>query len=85
MGGYLFKSKTNDKAIFFPAVGWVYNGIQGLGEDGEYWLRTYSYDYWPHQAHILGFRNGDSLTSMLTAAYYARQYGANVRAVYVGQ
>ena len=85
MGGYLFKSKTNDKAIFFPAVGWVYNGIQGLGEDGEYWLRTYSYDYWPHQAHILGFRNGDSLTSMLTAAYYARQYGASVRAVYVGQ
>ncbi|MBO4721841.1 MAG: hypothetical protein J5629_02795 [Muribaculaceae bacterium] len=82
MGGYLFKSKTNDKAIFFPAVGWVYNGIQGLGEDGEYWLRTYSYDYWPHQAHILGFRNGDSLTSMLTAAYYARQYGANVRAVH---
>ena len=85
MGGYLFKSKTNDKAIFFPAVGWVYNGIQGLGEDGEYWLRTYSYDYWPHQAHILGFRNGDSLTSMLTAAYYSRQYGAIVRAVYVGQ
>ena len=81
MGGYLFKSKINTEALFFLAAGWYSsNGFQGVDKDGSYWLRTY-YNYRPSLAHVIAFRN----MSSLMAAYFARQNGCSVRAVYVGQ
>ena len=79
MGGYLFKSNTNGRAVFFPAAGRVYNnGIQDIGVNGFYWSCKYDYDIRPDLGYILGFMG-------LKGYYYNRHYGASVRAVYVGQ
>ena len=80
IGGYLFKSKTNDNAIFLPLPGWNPRGT-GLDAVGNYWSRGYDYDIWPNLAYILGieYRTGPD------AFYLPRYYGANVRAVYVAQ
>ena len=79
MGGYIFKSNTNGKAVFFPAAGWVYNnGVQDIGGNGFYWSCKYDYDIRPDLGYILGFKG-------LTGYYCNRHYCASVRAVYVGQ
>ena len=81
MGGYLFKSNTNGKAVFLPAAGWLYNGVQDVGSDGHYWSCMYDFDIRPDLGLILGFQN----QSGLAGYYYNRYYGASVRPVYVGQ
>ena len=82
MGGYLFKSNTNSKAVFFPAAGWPYNGgVQGLGSEGFYWSRRYDYDIRPDLGYILGFGSQNALNGY----YFNRYYGASIRPVYVGQ
>ena len=78
MGGFLFKSKINGNAIFIPAAGWIYNGVQGLETDGTYWCRDYYYDFRPDLAFALGFRKMANLTPI----YYARHNGASVRPVH---
>ena len=80
IGGYLFKSKTNGKAIFLPLPGWNPKGT-GSESVGSYWSRGYDYDIWPNLAYILGikYRTGPD------AFYLPRYYGGNVRPVYVGQ
>lgn len=80
IGGYLFKSNSNDNAIFFPLPGWNPRGT-GLDAVGNYWSRGYDYDIWPNLAYILGikYRTGPD------AFYLPRYYGGNVRPVYVGQ
>jgi hypothetical protein len=86
IGGYLFKSNSNDNAIFFPLPGWNPKGT-GLDAVGNYWSRGYDYDIWPHMACVLCIKY-NRVTSGITGAYAAylpRHYGANVRAVYVGQ
>ncbi|MBQ9584399.1 MAG: hypothetical protein IJR20_00180, partial [Muribaculaceae bacterium] len=81
MGGFLFKSNTNDRAIFLPAAGWGYNGVQDLGTDGRYWSSGYYYDVRPDLGYILGFRTNSGLTGY----YFNRYVGASVRPVYVEQ
>ena len=81
MGGCLFKSKTNDSAIFFPLAGWRPDGL-GLDAVGNYWSHHYDYGTWPHLAYILCIKYGNTGAY---GAYLPRHYGANVRAVYVGQ
>ena len=44
MIGYVFKSKANGMAIFFPLAGCEPNGA-GLETTGYYWTREYNYDY----------------------------------------
>ena len=78
MGGFPFKSKINGNAIFIPAAGWIYNGVQGLETDGTYWCRDYYYDKRPDLAFALGFRK----MANLTPSYYARHNGASVRPVH---
>jgi hypothetical protein len=79
-GGYIFKSNSNDNAIFLPLPGWNPRGT-GLDAVGNYWSRGYDYDIWPNLAYILGikYRTGPD------AFYLPRYYGGNVRAVHVGQ
>ena len=80
LGGYLFKSKTNNGVVFFPAAGFYNtNVIEALGTAGNYWLRTASSPSRPDRADVLGFRYGNM--GMITAAYYGRQWSGNVRAV----
>ena len=81
MGGCLFKSKTNDSAIFLPLPGWRPDGL-GLDAVGNYWSHHYDYDTWPHLAYILCIKYGNTGAY---GAYLPRHYGANVRAVHVGQ
>ena len=57
MGGYLFKSNTNGKAVFLPAAGWLYNGVQDVGSDGRYWSCMYDFDIRPDLGYILGKRS----------------------------
>ena len=85
IGGYLFKSKTNNEVVFFPAAGWHNNqgGIDELGTGGNYWLCSISKSYRQDNAYILGIRYGNM--GMLTAAIYARHWGSSVRPVHVGQ
>ena len=81
--GYLFRSNTNDRAVFFPAAGWYStHGLYGLGSNGAYWCRTYnsSKSKW---AHCLGIQYGNM--GYLNTSNFARQNGCNVRAVHVGQ
>jgi hypothetical protein len=85
MSGYLFKSDINNRAIFFPATGWIYNGLHGLGTEANYWCRSYSSDNWPSRAIVLHFRGNALHDTALGLYYYARQNGCNVRAVHVGQ
>ena len=83
--GYLFKSNTNNRAVFFPAAGWP-SGNGGYGGEesgGNYWSRIMFNDEPQNYAVILGFRN--SSMGMLTLAYFSRHHGSSVRAVYVGQ
>ena len=84
MGGYLFKSKTNDRAVFFPAAGW-YNpyGFQELEAAGNYWSRFNLYTSLPYCAYNLGFLYGNMGFNGL--GYIGRQNGCSVRAVHVGQ
>ena len=79
-GGYIFKSNSNDNAIFLPLPGWNPRGT-GLDAVGNYWSRGYRYDIWPNLAYILGikYRTGPD------AFYLPRYYGAIVRPVHVGQ
>ena len=51
-GGYIFKSNSNDNAIFFPLPGWNPRGT-GLDAVGNYWSRGYRYDIWPNLAYVL--------------------------------
>ncbi|MBR5639798.1 MAG: hypothetical protein IKW83_08555 [Muribaculaceae bacterium] len=83
--GYLFKSNTNNRAVFFPAAGWpVGNGGYGGEESGgNYWSRIMFDDEPQNYAVTLGFRN--SSMGSLTPALYSRHWGSSVRAVYVGQ
>ncbi len=81
MGGFLFKSNTNGKAIFLPAAGYPYNGVQDVGSDGRYLSCMYDYDVRPDLGYILAFQSQGGLTGY----YYSRHFGASVRAVYVGQ
>ena len=81
MGGYLLKSNTNGKAVFLPAAGWLYNGVQDVGSDGRYWSCMYDFDIRPDLGYILGFQS----QSALNGYYYNRYNGASVRPVYVGQ
>jgi len=85
MSGYLFKSDINNRAIFFPATGWIYNGLHGLGTEANYWCRSYSSDNWPSRAIVLYFRGNALHDTTLGLYYYARQNGCNVRAVHVAQ
>ena len=81
LGGYLFKSKTNNRVVFFPAAGYYNtNVIEELGTAGNYWLRNASSSSRPDRADVLGFRYGNM--GMITAAYYGRQWSGNVRAVH---
>ena len=83
--GYLFKSNTNNRAVFFPAAGWP-SGDGGYGGEesgGNYWSRIMFNDEPQNYAVILGFRN--SSMGMLTLAYFSRHHGSSVRPVYVGQ
>ena len=84
MGGYLFKSKTNDRAVFFPAAGW-YNpyGFQELDAAGNYWSRFNLYTSYPYYAYVLAFRYGNM--GVNTLGIIGRLNGCSVRAVYVGQ
>ncbi len=87
MYGYLFKSKTNNKAVFFPADGYyTANELQGLGSAGVYWLNIYNYfknNYGTDKGLSLSFLYGEM--GWLNVSIFARQCGANVRPVYVGQ
>ncbi|MBR6432294.1 MAG: hypothetical protein IKS64_05515, partial [Muribaculaceae bacterium] len=87
MYGYLFKSKTNNNAVFFPADGYyTANGLQGLESAGIYWLNIYNYfnnNYGTDKALSLSFLHGEM--GWLNVAILARQCGGSVRAVYVGQ
>lgn len=79
-GGYIFKSNSNDNAIFLPLPGWNPRGT-GLDAVGNYWSRGYRYDIWPNLAYILGLK----YSTGPDAFYLPRYYGGNVRPVYVGQ
>ena len=81
MGGYLFKSNTNGKAVFLPAAGWPYNGVQEVGSEGFYWSCRYYYDFRPDLGEILAFGGKNALNGY----YYNRYKGASVRPVYVGE
>ena len=81
VGGFLFKSNTNGRAVFLPAAGWGYNGVHDLGTDGRYWSSGYYYDVRPDLCYILGFRTNSGLMGY----YFNRYVGASVRAVYVGE
>ena len=85
MSGYLFKSDINNRAIFFPATGWIYNGLHGLGTEANYWCCSYSSDNWPSRAIVLYFRGNALHDTTLGLYYYARQNGCNVRPVHVPQ
>ncbi|MBR5118422.1 MAG: hypothetical protein IK100_07240 [Muribaculaceae bacterium] len=80
-GGFLFKSTTNGKAVFLPAAGFPYNGIQDVGSNGFYWTRRYNYDVRPDLGYMFRIHSGGALMGY----YYNRHFGASVRAVYVGQ
>jgi hypothetical protein len=82
--GYLFKSNTNERAVFFPAAGF-YNikGLKSLGTGGAYWLSIYFYNYRPDLGICLTFLYGNMGT--LSGAGFDRQSGATVRAVYIAQ
>ena len=81
MGGYLFKSNTNGRAVFLPAAGWPYNGVQEVGSEGFYWSCRYYYDFRPDLGEILAFGGKNALNGY----YYNRYLGASVRPVFVGQ
>ncbi|MEE3414768.1 MAG: hypothetical protein VZR53_05295 [Prevotella sp.] len=81
IGGYLFNSCSNDSAIFFPLAGWNPKGM-GIDAIGNYWSRGYDYDIFPNWACVLCIKHSNTGAY---AAYYARHWGANVRAVYVAQ
>ena len=84
IGGYIFKGKTNNVAVFFPAAGF-YNerGFRSFGTGATYWLRIYFYNIRPDWGICLTFQYGDM--GILSAAHWDRQYGATVRAVHVPQ
>ena len=82
--GCIFKSSTNNSAIFFPAAGW-YNpyGFQELDAAGNYWSRFNLYTSYPYYAYVLAFRYGNM--GVNTLGIIGRQNGCSVRAVDVGQ
>ena len=84
IGGYVFKGKSNNGAVFFPAAGF-YNsrGFRSLGTGAAYWLRIYFYNIRPDWGICLTFQYGNM--GVLSAAHFDRQYGATVRAVHSGQ
>ena len=83
MYGYVFKSNTNNGAIFFPAAGWyVKNNVFEYESTGCYWSR-YNSTSRPEMAYILCFRYGEmGPPSLLLQPRYA---GSTIRPVYVGQ
>ena len=84
MYGYIFKSNTNDGAIFFPAVGWYNkNGLQELETAGCYWSRYNPYTSAPNWAYIMAFRYGEMGSLYQTGLN--RHNGCTIRPVYVGQ
>jgi hypothetical protein len=84
IGGYIFKSNINNSAVFFPAGGWYNNkGLKGLETDGCYWSRFNAYSSYPNFAFVLAFLYGNM--GWISVATFGRQYGANVRAVYIAQ
>ena len=80
-GGYIFKSNSNDNAIFFPLPGWNPKGT-GSESVGIYWSRGYDYDIWPNLAYVLCIKYGHTGAY---AAYYMRYAGANIRPVHAAQ
>ena len=84
LGGYLFKSNINNRAIFFPAAGFYNNkGLRSIGTVGTYWSCIYSYNHRPDFGICIAFLYGNM--GPLSVAYFYRESGATVRAVYVGQ
>ena len=84
MGGYLFKSKENNAALFLPAAGWYNNnGLNGFEIEGSYWSRFNAYSTRPDVALILGFRYGNM--GWLKVSTFGRHFGSTVRAVHVEQ
>ncbi len=81
--GCIFKSNTNNSAIFFPLAGWTPKA-SGVHTLGKYWTRNYewNYDNRSYLAYILYLQSGNS---GVYAAYLPRYMGANVRPVYVEQ
>ena len=84
MHGYIFKSNTNNGAIFFPAVGW-YNsgGLNYLEDEGAYWSCYNSPTVRPDWAYVLSFRHGD--LGWIDLKSFGRHNGCTIRPVYVGQ
>ena len=84
MYGYIFKSNTNNGAIFFPAAGrYIKNNIQEFEAAGYYWLPYNLYTSAPYGAYIMAFRHGEM--GRLFIGYTARYCGCTIRPVYVGQ
>ena len=82
VGGCVFKSRTNNSAVFFPLAGWTPKGA-GADAIGNFWSCDYEYDIRPNLAFILCIKHGNTGAYM---AYLPRHIGANVRAVhYVAQ
>ena len=82
VGGCVFKSRTNNSAVFFPLAGWTPKGA-GADAIGNFWSCDYEYDIRPYLAFILCIKHGNTGAYM---AYLPRHIGANVRAVhYVAQ
>ena len=86
MYGYIFKSKTNNTAVFFPAVGW-YNttGLHEMGASGFYWSRHNLYISMPNIAYIMCFRHGEMGTLYMETLLLGRFCGCPIRPVYVPQ
>ena len=83
MYGYIFKSKTNNGAIFFTAGGYYYmNDVYEFESTGCFWSR-YNSTRKPYMAYFLCFRYGEMGTLSLLSLN--RHCGCTIRAVYVGQ
>ncbi len=87
MFGLVFKSNTNNGAIFFPAVGWYTNkGLQEFETAGTYWSRYNPYTSAPNWAYIMGFGVGNfGEMDWLSLSALNRYCGCAIRPVYVGE
>ena len=82
MYGYVFKSNTNNEAVFFPAAGWYKNnGLNELESAGCYWSR-YNTSL-ANNAIVMAFRYGDM--GWFSLAGLNRHNGCTIRPIYVGQ
>ena len=74
--GYVFKSQTNDNAIFFPLTGWTPRGA-GANAVGVYYSREND-NVMPDLAYCLALKHANL---SVYAATLPRYMGANVRAI----